>query len=199
MNFAVDPAKIPMRAAERIGRLLLWVGNQSDLTRQERAVLHHLILAGDENLASYWSHERIGEAIGWGRTAVCAAVQGLSEKKLIRRQERFHLDGTRATDRVVVRAPVELRRARSNRYERAAVDHDADLEYGSVIGTPETEQPMDSGCSETEQELSTSLSIEEVSESSARRFRNSRSTKPLHGQPHRLSLVDDLRREEDAA
>lgn len=122
---------LPMRAAERLGRLAVWAAEQGG-SKHERAVLQHLILIGDEHLSSFWSYERIADATGWSKRMVGDAVRSLEARDLIRRRPRKRSDNTRSTDRITVLAPRSLLVIRQNAQELAAVDHDGDI--GAVYG-----------------------------------------------------------------
>lgn len=118
----VPPDLLPLRAAERYGRLFIWA-TQLEISRQERAVLMHLIVVGNHNLNSTWSHASIAEKIGWSERIVWEAVKSLGRKGLIERYPRKNSNGTRTSDRVRVKAPQDLLRERTSYAEqRAAID-----------------------------------------------------------------------------
>lgn len=119
-------ARLPLRIAERYGRLYLWA-QQLDLSPRDHAVLCHLIAAGDKNLSSWWSQDGIGRAIGISTSSVGRALAELDEgRQLIRRRNRT-TDRGRTSDHVTVLAPADLVAIRLNESDRRAGPHEPDL------------------------------------------------------------------------
>lgn len=148
----VPPDRLPIRAAERLGRLFVWA-DQLDVTRQERAVLMHLIAVGNEHLHSTWSAEATGAKIGYGERVVRESLKSLRRKGLISRRPRKHADGTRTSDLVTILPPPDLLRKRTSEAElRAELEAEAYQEaiadYGSPIGPAISAAPMNNGAAE---------------------------------------------------
>lgn len=164
----VDPDRLPLRAAERLGRLFTWA-MQLDLSRQERAVLMHLIEAGNEHLDSTWSHASIAAKIDYSERVVRDGLKSLAKQRVISRAARKHADGTRNSDRIRVLPPAELLRPRSSYAElRAEIDGELAAEayaagwadYGLSIGPANAAAPLNSGAALSAEEPSYT-SIEE--------------------------------------
>lgn len=113
-----DPELLPLRVAERYGRLFMWTQGL-ELAPRERAVLDHLIAAGDKNLSSWWSHAKIGEAKGLSEKSVQRAMAELEKAGLIHRRKQVRKSG-RNPDHVTVLAPPELSRLRDSLADMAA-------------------------------------------------------------------------------
>lgn len=138
----VDPAKLPLRVAERAGRLLFWV-MQQDLPRREREVALWFISDGDTYLDTIASHRTIGQALGVSDRTVRDALAGLEERGMLERRQRTNVDGTRTSDHTRLVVPLELLRLRSNEQERAQLGHEGeiDLREFAISGAEITSAP----------------------------------------------------------
>lgn len=117
LRMPVDPNVLPLRVAERAGRLLFWA-IQLGLPKRERDVVLWLIVNGDRHLGTDWSCAGIADTLNAGEKTVRRALGDLEKRGLVSRQERRHTDGTRNTDWTRLMAPPELMELRSNAEDR---------------------------------------------------------------------------------
>lgn len=114
MPEAVDPGRLPLRVAERAGRLLFWLMQQEGLTRAERELACWFITDADgDYLDTYKSHGTIAKALGCSGNTVLAAMKGLRAKGLVHNEKRTTPTGQPTTDRNRLLPPPDLAKPRS--------------------------------------------------------------------------------------
>lgn len=151
-----DPELLPMRVAERMGRLSYWVMGL-DLDRREREVAMHLVTEGGRHLDSWSSHASIGACLGVSGRVVGEAVRSLAAKGLLTKTRRHNPDGTRSSDRIRLLAPPHLMEIRQTEADLATNAHEGNIDFAHRLesGTHETCVPETTGTHETCEEPST--------------------------------------------
>ena len=151
-----DPEELPLRVAERMGRLCYWIAGL-DLTHRERALMLHLATEGGKHLDSWASQSYIGGRTGMSENTVRAAVTDLCERGLLTRSRRFRPDGTRTSDRIMLLPPPHLAILRQSERELAAVGHEdlIDFHHGLESRYAETAEPDSCRAAETADDPST--------------------------------------------
>lgn len=135
-----DPTRLPLRVAERAGRLLFWVMQLPDLTQAERELACWFITDGDgEYMDTITSIPEIASDLGVHKNTVGAAMRSLRSKGLVRNEKRKNAGGQPTSDRNRLIAPPELARLRTT-VKGAEGDLDvADFKIGDTrFGSPGT-------------------------------------------------------------
>lgn len=124
----IDPEELPLRVAERMGRLAYWLAGL-DLSQRERGLMLFLIAEGGKNLDTWASQSYIGERVGMSSKTVAAAVEDLCERGLLTRKQRRNSDGSRTSDRIMLLPPPSLAVLRQNEGELARYGHDGFIDF----------------------------------------------------------------------